>query len=821
VIGTAWRTLLFKERTGNLVYGIYANTNTSVPNAEITIGTAIRDARGTSKVPDGSWTHLAATHDGSQLRLFVGGVEVSSASAVGPIATSTGVLRIGGNQTWGEFFDGLIDEVRVYDRPLTATEIQVDMASGVAGDSTLPTVVAVAPEHDSVGNGVGPSVTATFSEAMDPASITASSFVLRDPDGVAVPATVTYNANNGRATLRSTSALRYGTRYTATVEGGTTGTRVKDVAGNSLLADRSWSFTTETAPPPILVVESAANPFSSFVTEIMKAEGINGYSVNDISLVDASYLSNFDVVVLGDVSVTPAQVTALTSWVNAGGNLLALSPDKQLAGLLGLTDTGTTLSDAYLNVNTSVAPGAGIVAEPIQFHGSADRYSLTGATAVATLYSNATTATTSPAVSLRSVGSSGGQAAAFTFDLSRSTSLTRQGNPAFAGTDRDGFAPMRTNDLFFGGTQPNWVDLNKIDIPQADELQRLFANVITHMSRDRAPVPRFWYLPRDESAAVVMTGDDHADGGTAGRFNQYKLASPANCSVEEWECARMTSYVYPASPLTNTQAAQYEAEGFEVALHPSRGGCANPTFDVFNNTYRDRLTEFAASYPSVPKPTTSRFHCVSWTDWASHAKVQVLHGIRLDTNYYHFPIEWGGFPGYMTGSGQIMKFADLDGTTIDLYQAHTHMNDEAAQPYPFTVDSLLNDAVGPAGYYGMFTANMHTDDIDSQGSDAIVESAQARGVPIISARQALKWVEGRNDSSFKDFAWSGGNLGFTVVQAPGATGLRGMLPVESAAGTLTGVTREGSPITLTQRTIKGVAYAFFPATSGRYAAHYG
>jgi hypothetical protein len=175
----------------------------------------------------------------------------------------------------------------------------------------------------------------------------------------------------------------------------------------------------------------------------------------------------------------------------------------------------------------------------------------------------------------------------------------------------------------------------------------------------------------------------------------------------------------------------------------------------------------------------------------------------------------------MTGSGQMMKFADLDGTTIDLYQAHTHMNDEASQPYPFTVDSLLNDAVGPAGYYGMFTANMHTDDIDSQGSDAIVESAQARGVPIISARQALKWVEGRNASSFKDFSWSGGNLGFTVVQAPGATGLRGMLPVQSATGTLTGVTREGSPVALTQRTIKGVAYAFFPATDGRYQALYG
>ena len=64
--------------------------------------------------------------------------------------------------------------------------------------------------------------------------------------------------------------------------------------------------------------------------------------------------------------------------------------------------------------------GAGIVEQTIQFHGAADLYTLNGATAIATLYSNATTATSNPAVTLRSVGLLGGQAAAFTYDLARS-----------------------------------------------------------------------------------------------------------------------------------------------------------------------------------------------------------------------------------------------------------------------------------------------------------------------------------------------------------------------------------------------------------------
>ena len=87
--------------------------------------------------------------------------------------------------------------------------------------------------------------------------------------------------------------------------------------------------------------------------------------------------------------------------------------------------------------------------------------------------------------------------------------------------------------------------MSKIAIPQADEQQRLLINLITLMARDRMPLPRFWYFPRDLEAAVVMTGDDHGlDGGTAGRFDQHIAASPPGCSVVEWECIRSTTYMY-------------------------------------------------------------------------------------------------------------------------------------------------------------------------------------------------------------------------------------------------------------------------------------
>lgn len=70
------------------------------------------------------------TYDGAMLRLFVNGTERSAVALSGPVERSSDPLRIGGNSTFTkEYFAGLIDEVRVYNRALSAAEIQRDMAT--------------------------------------------------------------------------------------------------------------------------------------------------------------------------------------------------------------------------------------------------------------------------------------------------------------------------------------------------------------------------------------------------------------------------------------------------------------------------------------------------------------------------------------------------------------------------------------------------------------------------------------------------------------------------------------------------------------------
>src|SRR5207342_1176195 len=84
------------------------------------------------------WTHLAATYDGSVVALYVNGAQVATQFTTGPIASSGNALRIGSNSIWGEPFNGLIDEVRVYNQPLTAAQIRTDMNSSISVPDTIP-----------------------------------------------------------------------------------------------------------------------------------------------------------------------------------------------------------------------------------------------------------------------------------------------------------------------------------------------------------------------------------------------------------------------------------------------------------------------------------------------------------------------------------------------------------------------------------------------------------------------------------------------------------------------------------------------------------
>ena len=68
---------------------------------------------GSAALPANTWTHLALTYDGSNMRLSVNGGQIGTRALSGSVSASGNPLSIGGNSVWGEWFAGQIDDVRV------------------------------------------------------------------------------------------------------------------------------------------------------------------------------------------------------------------------------------------------------------------------------------------------------------------------------------------------------------------------------------------------------------------------------------------------------------------------------------------------------------------------------------------------------------------------------------------------------------------------------------------------------------------------------------------------------------------------------------
>ena len=126
----------------------------------------------------------------------------------------------------------------------TPLQAQAQWTFTTADPPPPPTVTTTFPASNATGVNPSVAVTATFSRAMNPATITASSFRLTGPGG-AVAATVSYDATAQRATLTPSSALALNTAYTASLT-----TAVTAADGTALAAAVSFGFSTWAQPPP-------------------------------------------------------------------------------------------------------------------------------------------------------------------------------------------------------------------------------------------------------------------------------------------------------------------------------------------------------------------------------------------------------------------------------------------------------------------------------------------------------------------------------------------------------------------------------------------
>ena len=160
-------------------------------------------------------------------------------------------------------------------------------------DTVAPTISAVAPADEATGVAATSNAEATFSEAMNPATISGSTFTLtRLGDTQSLTAQVTYDAATKKATFDPNADLDPSTTYTATIKGGTSG--VKDLAGNPLAQDKSWSFTTAALPqdtiPPETAIDSGPSETVSGRTATFTFSSSEASSTFECKLDDANFV---------------------------------------------------------------------------------------------------------------------------------------------------------------------------------------------------------------------------------------------------------------------------------------------------------------------------------------------------------------------------------------------------------------------------------------------------------------------------------------------------------------------------------------------------
>jgi hypothetical protein len=138
-------------------------------------------------------------------------------------------------------------------------------------------------------------VTVTFSEAMDSGTVNGSTVELRDQSNALITATVSYDAATFTATLDPTVSLAGEVSYTARVRGGATDPRVKDVAGNALAADVTWTFTTVAVPPQVVStkpINGATGVSTGIAPRATFSKPLDPASVDSTTVLMADMLNN-------------------------------------------------------------------------------------------------------------------------------------------------------------------------------------------------------------------------------------------------------------------------------------------------------------------------------------------------------------------------------------------------------------------------------------------------------------------------------------------------------------------------------------------------
>ncbi len=563
---------------------------------------------------------------------------------------------------------------------------------------------------------------------------------------------------------------------------------------------------------PILVLGTKAD-FSLYTCEILKAEGLNAF---DVCLLPESKMSfgelhSYDVVILGASEIPQELADSLKDYVEKGGSLIAFSPDEKLAEVFGAEKIPGILADAYVKLDGSRETGRDLAGEALQFHGAAELYSLKGAVEIAGLYRNKTAPCGYPAAALYPYGK--GSTIIFAYNLPLSILLTRQGNPELAGSECDGINGLRAMDMFTGG----WVDLGLNHINQADQQMQFLSRCIEYLCINKKPLPRLWYFPDRLKSLAILTndGEDSCEADFVPQFDAIESRG-----------ARMSLYVKETGLISREKVQEWVKRGHEISGHPDDTREAeNPQWENKCRVYGEIARNIDASF-GLPMLTNVN-HWFVWcgtdergtVDFTAEAKLEEKFGIQMDLNYAHYDNgsnqgRFLGAPGNFTGSGLPMRFADMHGNIVDVYQVLTNVYDQLYMENKdpdgfFNCFKTLLDRSLEQEIFSVVGVKAHNDEwsFSREPVMKMLEYAESKDIPVWTAQRLLQFLQRRDGARFAEIQLTERVLNFALECPLGSEGLTAMVPYVFDGKTVDNMSSEHGEIPFKVWTIKGVQYA--------------
>lgn len=619
--------------------------------------------------------------------------------------------------------------------------------------------------------------------------------------------------------------------------------RGEDLPSLDPYAPEPWQVTGADGPVLLLINEDADHPFGRFLAEILWAEGLNGFSAARLPDANAGLLGQYACVLLSAGKVSEAQTVLLAQYASGGGNLVVFQPEDGLAESLGLGAGLGEAADCRARTNPRHPLARGIVTGPLSLHVPCRWFAGEDAETVVWMEpAGEAEAEPRPVVVVRPCGA--GMVAAWGYDLAHNLVLTRQGNPANAGIV-DEYRIFRPIELFEG-----WIDFDQMAYPQADEQQRLLANLLTWMCRERTPLPRLWYFPGGQRCLLLATSDSHRNTGAAldritgivekyqGRLTiNYTPPLPSELGVLKNQVLNLgvdAGLVREAYFPTPQHISRLRAAGHEITLHTYIG-------DDYIGSWREYWRAFSRMGYG-PVSSTTRTHDLTWLGWAEAARLQAGYGIRMNTDYYHFgnllrrePGVWGY--GHFTGSGLPMRFADVDGRILNIYQQVTQLSDDHFFELPWTSSENMGVERGVEitremiqasldGNYAAIAFNFHSDPFDmaeqwQNPARALLEgslaAARENGVFIWTVEHWLEFTQARQQARFENLGWQDNALAFDLTAGETSVAdLSVLLPLDQAGKALQLVRVDGQDAAYEIWQVGGVGYGRVSLAAGSH-----